>query len=128
MSIKVSWHNDEHTILYIQYINRWTLEEFYEMVQISTRMTEASRPFVVIGDFSQSSMMPNGLLSTGRRIEQSTPSHRLMLLLVQPNMLMQMLVKTVSKIYPKMVDNAIIVGSLDEAFEKAHVRLQAQQR
>lgn len=128
MSIKVSWHNDEHTILYIQYINRWTLEEFYEMVQISTRMTEASRPFVVIGDFSQSSMIPNGLLSTGRRIEQSTPSHRLMLLLVQPNMLMQMLVKTVSKIYPKMVDNAIIVGSLDEAFEKAHVRLQAQQR
>ena len=91
-------------------------------------MTEASRPFVVIGDFSQSSMIPNGLLSTGRRIEQSTPSHRLMLLLVQPNMLMQMLVKTVSKIYPKMVDNAIIVGSLDEAFEKAHVRLQAQQR
>ena len=128
MAIEVSWYNDEKTILYIDYLNRWTLEEFHDMLQKSNRLTDGSRPFVVIGDFSKSSMIPNGLLSTGRRIEQITPSHRLMLILVQPNTLMQMLVRTVSKIYPKMVNNASIVGSLNEALEQAQAKLQTKEK
>ena len=123
MPIDIAWYNPEKTIFYINYPPQWTLEDFYDMLIDSTKMTEGSAPFVVIGDFSRSSMIPSGLLSTSRRIEQTTPSHRLMLILVQPNMLMQMLIRTVSKIYPKMVDNAIVVGSFEEAVEMAQARL-----
>jgi len=126
MTIDVTWYDEDQTILHIQYHSQWTLEDFHQMLDQSHRMTDNGRSFVAIGDFSQSSMLPNSLLSTSRRIEQSTPPNRLMLILIQPNMLMQTLIRTVSKIYPKIFDNAQTVSTLDEAVAAAQKCLQDQ--
>lgn len=127
MPIDIRWYNEDKTILYIHYQGQWTLEDFHKMLDASHELTYASAPFVAVGDFTNSSMLPSGLLSTGRRVEQTTPSHRLMLILIQPNSLLLMLMKVVAKIYPKAFDQAVIVSTLEEALEKAQERLQAQE-
>lgn len=123
MPINVSWYNEAKTILHIQYIGKWTLDDFHAMLENSTQMTRNSSPFVVIGDFTESSMTPNGLLAASPRIEQTTPPHRLLLILVQPGLMMQMLMKAVSAVHPKAIDNATVVGSFDEAVKLAHETL-----
>jgi hypothetical protein len=126
MGVHVRWYDRDKTILHIQYEGQWTLDDFHAMLQESNEMTRQSRPFVAIGDFSLSSMIPNGLLSTGRRIEQSTPSHRLMLVLIQPNMLMNLLIRSVSRIYPRMFDNMHIASTFEEAVQMARARLMKE--
>ncbi len=127
MPIDIRWYNDEKTLLYMQYQGQWTLDEFHQMLDTSQELTYTSPPFVAIGDFTDSSMLPSGMLSTGRRVEQTTVPHRLMLIMIQPNNLLLMLMKVVSKIYPKAFDNAVIVGTLEEALEKAQERLKAHE-
>jgi hypothetical protein len=127
MPIDIRWYNEAQNIIYIHYQGQWTLEDFHKMLDKSYELTYASAPFVAVGDFTDSSMLPSGLLSTGRRVEQTTPSHRLMLILIQPNSLLLMLMKVVSKIYPKAFDNAVIVSTLQDALEQAQTKLQAQE-
>jgi hypothetical protein len=61
MSVKVSWYDDEQTIILQEFPMTWTWEEFFEAVERTVELEKTvSHPLYVMGTNPRNGKMPGG--------------------------------------------------------------------
>lgn len=128
MPIVSKWFNDEKSILYIQYRGHWTMDDYYHNIGGNSRMIhEQDHPVVTIVDFTESNLIPEKIISSGTHSEKIVNINNVANILFGTTPYIQIIVEIFRKIFPKTTKGLMIVGSRDEALQKAHQILETAQ-
>lgn len=124
MPIEYGWYNDEERILLIRISGRWTVDEYYDMVEGSRNISNhLTTPFVVVVDLTQSSAPPTKLLSVSRYSSQNVVNP-VTNIFVNPGKFLEMLLSIYRKMFPRGVVNPQVVSSLADALKLAEEALE----
>jgi len=116
MSVQVSWYDDEHTILYYKFDETWGLDEMFAALNRGQKMVMAEDHIVdSIFDLTNSSTVPQQMLSSVRSVERSTPKNLRYTVAVGMNSLLKFLAGMVGKAAPLLMKNFKTANTLDEA-------------
>lgn len=71
MPIEVRWGNSDKTVIISKHVANWTLQEYYAMIEETFAMiTGVAHTVHFIADFTDSSMAPSQILSTGPHVQK----------------------------------------------------------
>ena len=120
MDIKVTWMNDEKTIVHQHYPQKWTWDDFYGMRDVVKAMIE-SRPETVhiISDFREHSHLPRGnIMMHSRNVLNSYPDNWGLLIVVSNYSLIAAMVNLFLRVFPAPFNNKVrLAGSMEQAQE-----------
>lgn len=118
MSVNVGWDDPEQTILRYTYEAGWTWEEYATAVATATQLVAtASGEIDVIGDFSNSTLLPERALSNFRKSLATSPDtvpFKMVVLIVKNEFISRML-DTFSRMYPSARNKIRSAPSLEDA-------------
>lgn len=117
MGIAIYWHDDTKTIMRLDFIGEWTLDEFYE----STRQTYfmiGEVPYIVdlVINMSENKVTPAKILSSARHMNELVQPNQRLTIMVSVPPFMKALIKVANHIMPKITEKLRYVNTLDEAF------------
>ena len=116
MTITVRWADDAHSIIYYEYVGKWTWEEYYRAGDEAVALAQAGTQRVsVIGDFRKSSFLPDSALSGFRRSLQTTRLEFDIVVLMFSSEFMQRLLDVFSRLYNVQKIKIFTAHSLEEA-------------
>lgn len=117
MPIELFWGNSEQTVLYAQFGETWTLEEFHTLIDEMYEMISAARHTVhIINDFSRSRSSPNRLLSLGPHIERRKAINTGIHIIIGATAFLKSMIHAAQRMY--LTDSRIyLVNSVDEAYQ-----------
>lgn len=86
MSIRLHWHNDEHTILNYQFEGDWSLDEYREkMRDANLLIITAGHTVHILLDLSKSNKQPFGMMSARLTEGEALPANQGAMLVYQAN-------------------------------------------
>lgn len=116
MPVHVSWYDDTQTILYYKFDKAWKLEEMFTALSTGQQMVSTVEHIVdSIFDLTDSSTVPQQMLSSVRSIERSTPKNLRCTVAVGMNAFLSVLASMVTKAAPLLMKNFKTARTLDEA-------------
>ncbi|HEX2907700.1 MAG TPA: hypothetical protein VHO69_12605 [Phototrophicaceae bacterium] len=118
MPIHISWANDEKTILMETYEGRWTIEEYYQLIDDAAALL-AETPHIVhiIGDATHSSIPPSQILMGIQYAIKKLPPNQGLTIFVKLSRVMRMFVDVGRQISPKIAQTTYAVDNLEEAHD-----------
>jgi len=118
MTITVRWADDAHTIIYYEYVGKWTWEEYYRAGDEAVALAQTGNQRVsVIGDFRKSAFLPDAALSGFRRSLQTTRLEFDIVVLMFGSEFMQRLLDIFSRLYNVQKIKILTAHSLEEAID-----------
>ena len=128
MGITPLWDNDEHTIIRVVFEGRWTSDDFYAAFEPMVNMVEReAHPVVIILDYRESRNPPKDFLLFEGHAPENAPSNQALLIVLGANALIQSLFNLLRRIIPRVAPDFIMVGTLEEAYERAYASLSQAQ-
>ncbi|MBC7869282.1 MAG: hypothetical protein H7Y09_00470 [Chitinophagaceae bacterium] len=117
MGITAYWHDDTKTIMRLDYIDAWTLDEFYESAkQAHFMIGEVTHSVDLIINMRDNRTTPAKILSSARHMNELVqPNQRLTIMVGSPPFV-KALIKVANQIMPKITEKLRYVNTLDEAF------------
>jgi hypothetical protein len=126
MPIQLFWDNDDKTILIQQYEGRWTVEDYYGLVDdFSVKCAEVPHTVHVIANLIGSSMPPGQMLSGIQYALKKYPPNTGVLVYVKMNRVMNMFLELARQLSPRFAQFVYAADTLEEArqliAEKSHL-------
>lgn len=116
MSVTVDWDTPDKTVIRYQYVGRWTWPEYEQAAKRAALLVrEEGRQVSVIADFSQSGMLPKGLLSGFERSLQATPLDFDVVVIVSKTELLLRMIEVFRRLNQKVGAKLLTTNSLEEA-------------
>jgi hypothetical protein len=86
MSIIVEWDNSEKTVLHFVFKNRWSPEEFFQVVEQSNQMVDqVEHDIGIIIDMRESGFLPSSLMPDLRSMSARSHARMRKIVLVTSN-------------------------------------------
>ncbi len=128
-SIRVSWYDEHHHILVIQFEEGWDWPDLYiALVQVHDMVQASDSPIVQIFDMSECSQLPGNMFQQGRKLlQRPTPPQIKAVITVIPNPYLQAVYRAFHKMFPKTLFskwNLSFVESLDDALSRTQQMLK----
>lgn len=115
--IRTEWGNTEQTIVVCTFIDPWTWEEYYDMIQKTRAMYDTiNHDAHMILDFTKAKGLPNGALTHLRKAAGQQKMKRGMLVMVGVGSLIQAIISILSGLYPKLAHKVRQVKTLEQAY------------
>ena len=121
MPINIYWDNDDKTIIRVDIIQPWELDEFYRLHEVTTGMLNTvDHKVAFIADVRELGGLPRGisLRQTSKVLSAAHPND-LGMILIGMNRGIQMFMNVILRVFP-VVTNVILVQTEDEAYQKAY--------
>jgi hypothetical protein len=116
MAVHVSWYDDAHTILYYRFDKVWKLDEMFAALSTGQQMVAAEDHIVdSIFDLTNSSTVPQRMLSSIRSVERATPKNLRFTVAVGMSAFLTVMADMVGKAAPLLMKNFRTASTLDEA-------------
>lgn len=118
MGIKVAWHNDEKTILHLQYEDKWTWDEFVDANEVARRMILSVLHTVDVIVELGPKLLPEGAFSRGKQQADLAPENQGITVVITQNSAVRIILsvlQTITKIGRKGPAYAA-VPTLEDAF------------
>ena len=117
MGIQVRWDNSEQTIIYCDFNEEWTLDDFHTMIdEIYALARSVSHQVYLISDYTRSRVPPRQWLSTGAHIEKRKSMNTELSIVVGANTFVNVMLNVAQKLFLK--DFPICtVATLQEAYQ-----------
>jgi hypothetical protein len=123
MPIAVEWLDSQKTMIYINHVGNWGLEDFQGMIaRVRSLAADIDHAFTLIADFTQSGVGVKMALTMGRSFEGSPSPYLIQSYLVNPPGAIRTLLKVVSSVFS--IPHYTTVNSLEEAVADTHRRLE----
>lgn len=117
MGIRVSWDNDERTIVRQTYEGQWTISDFYNCVDESARLLHSvDGPVDLIVDMRDCTPPPNGIIRGYRYADSKVPDNQRLLIVVQASDIQKVYDRVVDSITLRIGRNRVSVETMDEAY------------
>lgn len=125
MPIHVKWHNEEKTIILIEFEGTWDLDDHIKMLSESRSMTNTiEHDFITMVDFTKSATPPSRMLSMGSKMEAVEGTHLpITNIMVGMGRLNELMLGIINRIYPKAVKDFELVSTLEDGLALAHKKL-----
>ncbi|HEX2908474.1 MAG TPA: hypothetical protein VHO69_16500 [Phototrophicaceae bacterium] len=127
--ITTAWGNPEKTIVTCTFIDPWTWDEYYAMLDEAALLFNSIDHLAdYLLDFSQGHKMPGGAMTHLRQVASHEKPRRGLLVMVDLGPLAQGVVNLLLRVYPKMAYKIRQANTLEEAYAILHgVRQERQQ-
>jgi hypothetical protein len=130
MTVHARWHNEDHTIVRVQFSDPWTLPELSAALQEARQLLESVHyPVDAIWDGADAKTVPNNVLSHFMlsRQDSEPPANQRTLVVVARSTLLKTFVSSAKRLMPHATKNMYMTDSLDAAEQKIEM-LQAAVR
>ncbi|MFZ4815662.1 MAG: hypothetical protein ACOYL5_14080 [Phototrophicaceae bacterium] len=118
MTLEIRWYDDSKTIIYQRYVGDWTLEETYQMIDITyTMMMSVTHLVDVITDMSKAGNAPN-LLTSSRYVNQHIAPNSGTAYLIESGDFMEGIVQVAHRLVPKFAAHLDTAESVKHAIQK----------
>ena len=118
MPIISRWENNEKTIIYIQFSDEWSWDEFtFVRGTILNMIVDVSHIVDYIVDFQEVEDIPNGALTVGRSIHKSCSRNEGVALMVGLSPMLRMLYQSFTTAYPASKNEFLLVANLNDAYQ-----------
>ena len=125
MPILTDWYNGDKTIIRSIHKGTWTLNDYYEnVVLLETMRQSVSHPIAIFLDFSESKTLPSNMLSAGQQAERVYSEQIVSTYIFGLDMYHRIIGNMFMKLFPKVGNRMVLANSLEEALEKAQVKLK----
>lgn len=116
MPIQVRWGNAENTVVVCEFEPKWTLEEYYTMIDDAyTLMISVTHTVHTIADFTNSRMAPSQILTSGRHVQKHSAPNSGITVVVSGGGFIKALLDIAQKLY--LTGKKIFVANtIEEAF------------
>lgn len=120
MDIKVTWLDEQKTIVHQQYPKKWTWDDFYGMRDVVKAMIESRHETIhIISDFREYSHLPRGnIMMHSRNVLNSYPDNWGLLIVVTNYSLIAAMVNLFLRVFPAPFNTKVrLAGSIEQAQE-----------
>jgi len=118
MPIVSRWENNDKTIIYVQFTNNWSWDEFAPVRKTILDMIDSVSHVVdYIVDFQAANDIPNGALAVGRSIHKSCSRNEGFAVLVGPSPQLRMLYQSFTIAFPASKSEIALVPTLEDAYQ-----------
>lgn len=118
MGIRVSWDNDEKTIVRHSYNGHWTISDFYNCVDDSARLLHSvDHPVDLIIDMGDCAPPPNGILRGYRYADSKVPDNQRLVIVVQASDIQRVYDHVADNITVRAGRNRVSVDTMEEAYD-----------
>jgi hypothetical protein len=120
MTILIDWHNPEKNLLVERYIDKWTTQDVYWMVDKAYEMlASVDHPVDIVVDYVNSdssitNLIASSTLSLRRYVDKRTHPNSRFIVLVGATTLLRTALK-VKMLRPKAIDKAQFVDTFEDA-------------
>lgn len=116
MGIQVSWHDEHKTIMLQVFEGKWTLEDYYRLVDEAAALIRPLPHTVhIIADASRSALPPSQMVSGMRYALNKMPSNQGITVFVQPGTLASALIDLAKRFSPRAASTVFIAASREDA-------------
>ena len=116
MKVNVSWDNDKKNVIRFEYEPMWTWEDFRWASDISDEMMESVDHIVeLIIYFRDGVTLPPSAVKNFKEALERAPKNSGMVVVVGGNMLTDMVLANVTKVFKSLSNRLIVANSLEEA-------------
>jgi hypothetical protein len=119
MPVTTQWDNPEQTVIRMDFVGRWTWDEFFAANSQLMRLF-ASVPHIVdilVDNTQNQLLLPEGTMARARKVFGDAPPNRGFMVIVGANALVRMFFPLYQKIYGEQtgMPEIIFMAALDEA-------------
>ncbi len=123
MTMTQSWQNDDHTILLLTVMGKWSLEEYFEHYIKTIKMVEGeSHPVVLLIDLLSSAAPPAKMLSTANFNRKHRTEHIVMTIMIGAHPFVKALADVMARSIMRQAAVAF-VNTRSDALQLANKRL-----
>lgn len=118
MPIHVNWDNDEKTIVRYTFVGKWDWNDFWEAAKASTELsnTVPHQTVDVIGDLSQTHMMPARGLKHLQNVTKLRPANRGVVYFYGANRFVRQLTDALIRMSPNLANDYHMVDTEEDAY------------
>jgi hydroxymethylpyrimidine/phosphomethylpyrimidine kinase len=116
MSVKVSWYDDEKTIVLQTFGKDVTAEDWREAARLSNALlTSVDHTVDIIITYTQLTKLPPNLFSASRYVESLIPPNQGVVVVVATQAIIAAFNELMRRLMPKVVNDSVMVSTIDEA-------------
>lgn len=116
MPIEVSWFNGAHSVILMEFPQRWTWREFYDAkMEADTMMEAVDYPCALILTGPSDVIMPENVLSNARMMLNQKHPRAEVFMVVSPNPFVHALLNMLMRVSRDAARGVRIVGSVEAA-------------
>jgi len=117
MGIRAIWDNDNKTLVRHIYESRWSLEDYYSLIDRHVAMlAEVDHEVDIINDLREAGPLPAGMASAIKWAARKAPANEGINVIVGANQFVKSLIDTVNKVAGPDVTAVTHVSTLEEAY------------
>lgn len=114
MVIEITWHDAEHTILWMTFPRNWDLTDYHQMVDEGAALIKAEQHTVhVVYDFRGNFGVPKDLITAARYAEKRVPANQGLVIFLKPNMMVKGFLRLGHSLNFKSVSHLYTADSVD---------------
>ncbi|MFN8374461.1 MAG: hypothetical protein U0694_16485 [Anaerolineae bacterium] len=126
MPIQVSWGTPEKNVILCEFNGIWSLTDYHNMIdEMHVLMTSVDHTVHSISDFTNNSVSPAQLFSTGRHVDSRKTVNTGINVMVKANPFLKALTPMYSKMFLKDI-KVYFTDTLAEAFQMIQTHEQAK--
>lgn len=116
MSIRVGWGNEEHTYIYYQAIQGWTLENFLDAADAWLKLVNSVDYAVpTLVNYADTNFVPKNILTHMRRAVRYLDDYPGVVVVMGANTMLQTLFEAIRVVHPNAAARIVFVEHRSEA-------------
>ena len=117
MPIQVAWVNAEKTVLLETFPRKWTLEEYFQLIEeAAAHLSAVEHTVHILVDGRRSISTPMGMIRGVRYAIRKTPPNQGLVVFVGVVGFTKSLIALVNRVFPQMTGSLHIQDTMDDAY------------